>query len=266
MKTTVLPAFKFFIALVAFSFAGFFYNKISAQEVTLYRYMYVAPNKADEFIKRETTYWSKVAQKAINKGTLSFWGLFQLVGANGIPNSPNFLFINSYKNIDSVDNVWNATAVFPKVPMSQMEDFSFSTNTSNYFLQDKGWQQAATANEEKDFRYVAMYYHSSSDPDSFTKAEIKVWGPFIKAAMDKNQTGQRGWGNAIVLAPSGPEIKFNSISYDLYPTLSAALLQKWDPAVQFPMEGLTELNKLRTTAPTREIYQVIKVVNQPEKK
>jgi hypothetical protein len=220
----------------------------------------------DEFIKRETTYWSKVAQKAINKGTLSFWGLFQRIGGTELPNAPNFLFINSYKNIDSINNVWNAAAVFPKVPMSQIEDNSFTTTTGNYFLQDKGWQQAATANEEKDFRYVAMYYHSSSDPDSFTNAEIKIWGPFIKGAMDKNQTAQRGWGNAIVLAPSGPDVKFNSISFDLYPTFTAALLQKWDPSVQFPNEGIGELNKLRTGAPGREIYRVVKVVNQPEKK
>ena len=147
-----------------------------------------------------------------------------------------------------------------------MEDYSFSKNTSDLFLMDKGWEQAANVVEEKDFRYVALYYHNSSNPDSFISAEKKIWGPFIKASMDKNLTAQRGWGNAIILAPIGSDMKFNSVSFDLFPSLKDALLQNWDSAVQFPNEGLTELNKLRTNPPNREIYRVVMVVNKQTKK
>ena len=84
--------------------------------------------------------------------------------------------------------------------------------------------------------------------------------------MDKNQTAQRGWGNSVVLAPTGSDMRFNSVSFDLFPTLKDALLVKWDPAVQFPSDGMTELNKLRIAAPNREIYRVVMVVNKPPAK
>jgi hypothetical protein len=262
MKTQRLFAFRFISALLLLAVVTTCSNKLSAQDISTHQYRYVAPDKVDEFIKRETTYWSKVAKKAIDNGKLTFWGLFEKVGGSDLQNEPNFLFINTYTNIDSAGSVWNPAAVFPKIPMAQIEDFSFSKNTCDLFLMDKGWEQASNVVEEKDFRYVAIYYHSSSNPDSFIAAEKKIWGPFIKASMDKNLTTQRGWGNAIVLAPLGPSMKFNSVSYDLFPSLKDALLQKWDPSAQFPMEGLTELDKLRTGPPSREIYRVVKVVNK----
>ena len=62
-------------------------KSLQAQGITTYQYRQVAADKIDEFIKRETTYWSKVARKAIDKGTLTFWGLFEKVGGNDIGNS-----------------------------------------------------------------------------------------------------------------------------------------------------------------------------------
>ena len=260
MKTQLLFAFKFINAIFFMSVISDFSNKLAAQDISTYQYRYVAPDKVDEFIKRETTYWSKVAKRAIDNKKLTFWGLFEKVDGADLQNAPNFLFINTYTNIDSAGAVWNAAAVFPKVPMAQMEDWSFSKNTADLFLMDKGWEQGPNINESKDFKYVAIYYHNSSDADSFTAAEKKVWGPFIKSSMEKKLTAQRGWGNAIVLAPLGSDMKFNSVSFDLFPSLTDALLQKWDPSVQFPADGLTELNKLRINAPNRVIYRVVMVV------
>jgi len=235
-------------------------SNASAQEVSIYQFRYVPADKVDEFIKRETTYWSKVAQKAVKGKKLSFWGLFEKVGGAEDASHPNFLFINTYSNIDSTGDIWNASAVFPKVPMTQMEDYSFTTTLATYFLQSRGWEQAPGITEKKDFRYVLFNFHNSTDPESFVAGENKVWAPFIKTAMEKNQTTQKGWGNGVVLVP-GYEAKFNSVSFDLYPTLTDLLMQKWDSQVVFPMDGLQELNKLRPTAPGREIYRVVMVVN-----
>ena len=262
MKTQQLHAFKFFNVLLLTMIIAAFTDKLAAQDISTYQYRYVPANKVDEFIKRETTYWSKVAKKAVDKGQLTFWGLFERIGGTDLQNEPNFLFINTYTNIDSGGSVWDAAAVFPKIPMAQMEDFSFSKTTSDVFAMDKNWEQAANVVENKDFRYVAIYYHNSSNPDSFITAEKKVWAPFIKASMDKKLTAQKGWGNAIVLAPSGPQMKFNSVSFDLFPTLKDALLQTWDPSTQFPADGLNELDKLRLGPPGREIYRVVMVVNK----
>lgn len=250
------------VILIIGCFAAFS-PTLKAQEITTYQYRQVAPDKTAEFIKRETTYWSKVARKAVDKGTLTFWGLFEKVGGTDLQNSPNFLFINTYKDIDgNMGDVWNASAVFPNIPMTKMEDFSFSKTTSDLFLLDKGWQQATKAMADKDFKYVAIYYHNSSNADSFVMMENKYWAPFIKSAMDKNQTAQKAWGNAVILAPTGNDVKFNSISFDLFPSLKDALLQKFDSTTVFPMAGFNELDKLRRNPPIREIYQVVKVVNK----
>jgi hypothetical protein len=66
-----LPAVVLFLVLILSAT-----NTLVAQGITTYQYRRVPSDKQAEFIKRETTYWSKVAQKAIDNGTLTFWGLF----------------------------------------------------------------------------------------------------------------------------------------------------------------------------------------------
>ena len=51
----------------------------------------------EEFIERETTYWSKEAENAIAKENLEFWGLFQKVGSFDLLNSSDVLSINRLK-------------------------------------------------------------------------------------------------------------------------------------------------------------------------
>ncbi len=48
-----------------------------------------------------------------------------------------------------------------------------------------------------------MVYHNTNFPDSLIALEKKYWSPFIKKAMDNKQTPQMGWGNAVVLSPTG---------------------------------------------------------------
>ena len=78
--------------------------------------------------------------------------------------------------------------------------------------------------------------------------------------MDNNQTPQLGWGNAKVLAPMGDNIKFTTVSYDLYKTLQDALMPKWDPKTVIPTKGLGMINKLETTGRRGiAIYRIVKV-------
>jgi len=231
--------------------------------VTAYQYRHVPDDKIDEFIKRETTYWSKVAQKAVDNKKMTFWALLEKVGGYDLPNSSNFLFVNTFPDIDAVyrGEVFDASAVFPGVQMNLMETNSISTTTSMFFLHDESWEQAAKANPEKDFNYVVMYYHNSSRPDSFISLERKYWQPFIKNAMDKSLTKQLGWGNAVVLSPAGDNIKFNTVSYDLYATLGDALLTPWEPKIVFPVKGLDLLDKIRLNRSGKALYRIVKVVS-----
>ncbi len=145
------------------------------------------------------------------------------------------------------------------VPMAKMETNSISKVTSNIFFSDAGWEQAAKAKPATDFNYVVMNYHHSSSPDSFVAIEKNQWGPFIKSAMNNNETKQVAWGNSIVLTPTGGDMKFNSISFDLFPTLKSALMQSWSPNTKFPSMGLDSLRKISLNPPARVIYRVVKV-------
>ncbi|RXK62140.1 hypothetical protein ESA94_03755 [Lacibacter luteus] len=230
-------------------------------QITSYQYRHVPANKVDEFIKRETTYWSKVAQKAVDAKKMSFWALLEKVGGYDLPNSSNYLFINTFPNIDSAwsSGVFDITKVFPAVPYSQMETGSFTTVTSQLFLHDEDWVEAKAVNPAKDFNYVVMNYHLSNDAQSFINAEKNIWKPFLQTAMDKKQTQQLGWGNAIVLSPTGGNVQFNTVSYDLFRTLQDALLTPWDPATVFP-DNLQLIGNMRKQESARVIYRVVKVV------
>jgi hypothetical protein len=231
-----------------------------AQEITTMQFRRVAPDKTNEFVKRETTYWSKVARKAIDKGVMSFWALFERVDGADMDKEPNFLFINTYPNMDADDSdVWNPATLFPTIPVAKIETYSMSEVTSQFFLRDQGWEQSSHTNPSKDFNYMIMVYHNSSDPNGFIEMEKRHWGPFIKSSMDAKQTAQVGWGNSLVLAPSGNNVRFNSVSYDLFPTLKSALLQEWSTGVKFPETGLDSLMKMTKSMPDRELYRLVKV-------
>ncbi|MEP7377470.1 MAG: hypothetical protein ABI675_28965 [Chitinophagaceae bacterium] len=230
----------------------------SMAQITVYEYLRVPGDKADEFIKRETTYWSKVKDQGIKDKKMTFWALLEKIGGYDMPNSSNFLFINTFPNIDSSGEVWANAENIAGAKMDQIETYSMSTRTSSFFLHDEGWAQDAKTDPAKDFNYVVMVYHNTDYADSLIGLENKYWSPFIKKAMDSNQTPQIGWGNAKVLAPMGDNIKFTTVSYDLYKTLQDALMAKWDPKAVFPTKGLGMIDKLETSRRGIVIYRIVK--------
>ncbi|MBS1935627.1 MAG: hypothetical protein JST96_16625 [Bacteroidetes bacterium] len=249
-------------ALFALAFI-FLQLHVAAQNngITTYQYRRVPENKIDEFVKRETTYWSKVAQKAIDAKKLTFWALLEKVGGYDLPNSSNFLFINTYTNVDQAGDVWGKAEAITGMKMAQIETNSMSTTTSMFFVHDENWAQAASAVPPKDFNYVVMIYHNTNYPDSLINLEKTYWLPFIQKAMDNHQTPQMAWGNSIVLSPSADNIKFNTVSFDLYKTLADALMPKWDTNAVFPVEGLTKINNIEINRRGSVIYRVVKVVS-----
>ena len=230
------------------------------RSISVYQYRRVPDDKIDEFIKRETTYWSKVAQNAVDKKLLSFWALFEKVDGYDMPNSSNFLFINTFPNIDSAGAVWGSAEKVTGMKMAQIETNSMSTTTSQLFVHAENWAQAKNAVPDKDFNYVVMLYHNSNNPDSLIGLEKAYWAPFIQKAMDDNMTPQKAWGNASVLSPSGDNIKFNTLSYDVFKSLGDALMPAWNQNTVFPVEGLTKIGAIETNRRGSVVYRVVKVV------
>lgn len=147
-------------------------NELQAQDITTYQYRHVAPDKAAEFIKRETTYWSKIAQKAIDNGKMSFWAMLEKVGGTDMATASNFLFINSWPNVNSdLGNVFDPSKLFPGVPTAKINTEAISTVTGEMYAINDGWQEAANINVDKDYNYVLMNYHNSSNPSEFNRLE-----------------------------------------------------------------------------------------------
>jgi hypothetical protein len=236
-------------------------NSLLAQGISTYQYRQVAPDKVNEFIKRESKYWSQVARKAIDNGKLSFWALLEKVGGTNMNNSPNFMFVNTFPDINdtSLNDIWDPTKLFPGVPMSDMDTYNMSTVMDQIFVQSGGWEQAANAVPANDFNYIMVNYHNSSNPAQFNAIEINNWGPFIKTAMDNNQVDQKAWGNDIVLSPTGGNMKFNCMSIDIYSNLKSALMPTWSPDIQLPTKGLDSLQKISLDPPARILYRIVKV-------
>lgn len=243
--------------------AAFAQDAAPAPGISIYQYRRVPADKRDEFIRRETTYYAEVARKALAQGNLTFWGLFEKVGGEDMEHDSNFLFINTFNDIDKIGEVWSEKAVaaaFPNVPMSKIETGSMSTTMRNMFILPENFRGRDGAVPDKEYNYVVMIYHDATDPAALIDLEKKHWAPFIKTAMDKKQVMQGGWGNARLLSPSGPQVPFTTISYDIFPTLKEALNPTWDPAVVFPTAGLEEIGKLEKGRMSY-VYHAIKVVN-----
>jgi len=258
-QTTSVKNFR--VTLITFLIIVFQINSFA--QITVYQYRHVPDDKIDEFVKRETTYWSKVAEKAVKDKSMTFWALLEKVGGYDLPNSSNYLFINTFPNVDKANDVFSNVEATAGVKISEMETGSMSTTTSQFFLHDEGWVQDAKADPAADFNYVVMVYHNTDYADSLIGLENKYWSPFIKKAMDNNQTTQMAWGNARVLAPMGDNIKFTTVSYDLYKTLQEALMTTWDPKTVIPTKGLNMINKLEVSRRGIAIYRVVKVVTTP---
>lgn len=267
MKTTIDCVGKFMKTMLLFVFILSF--KLNAQDeenkgISMYQYRHVPSDQMEEFISRETKYWSKVAENAITKGNLTFWGLFQKVGGFDEPNSPNILFINTYNDIDAGESIWDPSEVWPDVSMDKMDTFSMGKVMHTLFVKPTVWVEANNVVPESDFNYVKMIYHNASNPGNLIELEDKHWAPFIKSSMDSGKTKQKAWGNGMILSPSGPEMKANTISYDIYSSLKEALDPTWEESTVFPQDGLTEIGALEMDQRISFVYRIVQVVSPPE--
>src|SRR5450432_429792 len=146
MQTTIFPISKMTSSILLLTFfIGMQLQSVAQDDssITVYQYRHVPDNKIDEFIKRETTYWSKVAEKASKDKTMTFWALLEKVGGYDLPNSSNFLFINTFPDVDKVGDVFNNVESVAGAKWADMETNSMSTTTSQFFVHQEAWLQDA---------------------------------------------------------------------------------------------------------------------------
>ncbi len=236
----------------------------ASAQISVYQYRRVDPGKMQEVLKRETTYWSKVAENAMTKGNLEFWAILTRAGGvNNVDERPNLLFVNTFKDIDNTDGMWDPSKVFPNVKMEDMETFSMSTVVHNFHVKPQRFVQASSAVPASDFKYISLIYHSSTAPNQTIALEQEHWEPFIKTSMDAGKTSQKAWGNATILSPRGGGFSPTTISFDIYPSLKEALDPTWSDDVKFPEEGLAKINELESGRGVF-IWKIEMVVSPPE--
>jgi hypothetical protein len=256
-----MKSIKCLLSALAFVFALGFFIPVKAQQITVYQFRHVSNEDMSQYLHRETTYWSKVAEEAVENGNLTFWALLVKVGGYDIPNSPNVLLINTFNDIDNTDGIWDASAVFPDVPMESMDTFSLSTVLHSMFVRGENYIEAEGVVPEEDMNYVTMIFHNTDSPAELIELENEHWGPFIESAMNEGKTPQKGWGNGTILSPSGPHIQATTVSYDLYSTLKDALDPAWAEDIMLPEEGLAQIGELEISRRYSNVYRIVDVVS-----
>ena len=122
------------IAVLLYSF------QMSSQEfnISTYQFKSVSDDQMKEFIETETKYWTNVAENDRENGNFFFCGMFQKVGGFDMPNSPNILVINTFKNIDGVETRWNPSEIYYEVSMGDIE---LTSSQCDYFAGRIGIRQ-----------------------------------------------------------------------------------------------------------------------------
>ncbi|MCJ7467032.1 MAG: hypothetical protein MUO53_10110 [Maribacter sp.] len=232
-----------------------------AQSVTSHQYRRVAPENMEEYLKRETTYWQKWAENEVNKGNLTFWGVFQKVGGTDMEHEPNILIINTYKDIDKGADWAGITKIFPNVKMEDMSPWGLSTDTDQIFLRDlDNHIQAANVVPSNDFKYVRFIYHNTKDNAAELSFEADKWKPMLVKAMQDGKTIMKGWGNSVVISPQSDKFPYSSASYDLFSSMQDALSPAFSADLVWPdgfFDGLTA----HVAGPRNSnLYRIVSVV------
>lgn len=230
---------------------------LPAQTVALFQYRHVPQDNIDEFIHRETTYWSEVAQDAIDNEKLEYWALYEKVGGWDLEGGSNFLFINVFNSpeaLNDMGSVWNPAKVFPMVRPQDME-----TNSLGIVKHQLTFEVMA-GEGEGDVTFIRINYAKASDLSKYLELEQSTWAPFIKGQIESGNAKQLTWRLGRLVSPAGNGLPFNAITVDGYTKLSEAIFPStsWKTTPEFP--SFDELNAVHE----KDRIQVYRLVKKAE--
>jgi hypothetical protein len=195
-----------------------------AQTITTHQYRRVTPENMQEYLKRETTYWAKWAEKEVTNGNMTFWAILQKVGGIDQDTSPNILIINTFKDIDKGADWSSIATMFPDVKMENIETWGISTNVHQIFLTDLPNHVRAENTSNDDYNYARMIYHDVKNIGQHLDFESEKWKPMVEQAMKDGKTSMKGWGNQTIISPVTTSFTYSSFSYDIFSSMQDALL------------------------------------------
>ena len=215
------------LCLLSFQFA-------MAQTISTHQYRRVAPENMQEYLKRESTYWAKWAEKEVTKGNLTFWAILQKVGGMDQDTSPNILIINTFNDIDKGADWSSIDAMFPDVKMEDIETWGISTNVHQIFLTDLPNHIRAENSSNDDYNYARMIYHDVKNLGQHLTFESEKWKPMVEQAMKDGKTTMKGWGNQTIISPVTSTFTYSSFSYDIFSSMKDALLPAFSEDLSVP--------------------------------
>jgi hypothetical protein len=243
------------LCLLSFQFA-------MAQSITTHQYRRVAPENMQEYLKRETTYWAKWAEKEVTKGNLTFWAILQKVGGVNQDTSPNILIINTYKNIDQGADWASIAEMFPGVQMEAIGTGDISTDMHHVFLSDLPNHIRAATTTNDDYKFVRMIYHDTKNTAQHLAFEAEKWKPMVEQAMKEGKTTMKGWGNQAIISPVTSTFNYGSYSYDIFSSLQDALSPAFSNDWTMP-EGFWDGFQENYNKRNSNVYRVVAGVSAP---
>jgi len=204
------------LSILSFQFA-------MAQTITTHQYRRVAPENMQEYLKKETTYWAKWAEKEVTKGNMTFWAILQKVGGVNQDTSPNILIINTFKDIDKGADWASIADMFPDAKMEDIQTADISANVHHIFLSDLPNHIRAENTTSDDYKYARIIYHDTKDVGQHLTFESEKWKPLVEKAMKAGKTTMKGWGNQRIISPGTSNFTYNSYSYDIFSSIQDAM-------------------------------------------
>lgn len=188
-------------------------------QVSYLQYRVVPTEHEEEFILKETEYWSKVAKAAIDKGQMLNWSLWERVGVTNT-NAPNFVFVNGFKDFDSIDQsaIWSEENLKQMgVTPAMVETNSISTVYMDY------WMQLEDAAGSNDYTYAVVNYGMPESLSGFITENKKLWKPLHEKNINAGKIGMTSWGLMSTVHPQGKNARFSCLTWDGFKSMAAAL-------------------------------------------
>ena len=245
----------FVVCLLSFQFA-------MAQPITTHQYRRVAPENMQEYLKRETTYWAKWAEKEVTKGNLTFWAILQKIGGVNQETSPNILIINTFKDIDKGADWASIAAMFPDVKMEDIGTADISTNMHHVFLSNLPNHIRAENSTNDDYNYVRIIYHDTKNTGQHLTFEAEKWKPMVEKAMKEGKTSMKGWGNQAIISPATSSFTYGSYSYDIFSSLQEALSPAFSDDWTMP-EGFWDGFQENYNRRNSNVYRIVAGASAP---
>ncbi len=240
--------------LVVFVLAVFI-GVSSLAQVAYLQYRVVPAERQQEFVEKETKYWAKVAQSAIDQGNMIGWSLWRKVGITEA-GAPNYVFVNLYEDTESIDPgaVWSESNVQSMgVSPAMVETNSFAPTAFDYWMQLEDMI-------EGEYQYAVVNYAMPDDVGAFIEENKTLWKPLHQQNITDGNNGMKSWGLMSVIHPRGKLGRFTVLTWDGFDKMSDVLnyLRYQGPGqAEGPWQDVISKSKMGEIMPDGFEYSIV---------